>query len=235
MRKLVLIFIVVLTAYGVHGQEVEVEKKQGVKNFNLIKIGSSFQFDLYYIGMYDYYYDDYGWYDNYRYPDGANTTLYVGYEHIWEFQNKTAIALEPKIGISFREFANHAMIGNDIKFYWANHEIWRMGIAVSTDYIYGSHDTFVTVPMDNGNYYQRIDVKMRYHNTSIDIAIIPFQFRFRNVPIVIESQFSLAGFSILATRSQNYSGVDGKKTHTYDADIYPYFIKGELKIGYVFP
>ena len=234
MKRIILLLLIVSSGFTMLSQESDSLEEKKVKHYNLIKIGSSFQVDVYYFGYYeyDYYYDGY---DRYYYPDGPNAMLYLGYEHIWEFENKTAFALEPKVGISFREHANHGMLGNDAKFYWTNKEIWRMGIAISTDYIFGSNETTITVPMDNGNYYERRKINMYYHNLSIDIGIIPFQFRLRNVPIVIESQFSLTGFSILMERSQNYTGPDGNKMHTFDSSVYPYFLKGELKIGYVFP
>lgn len=233
MRKIIITIFLIVAVFNVQSQDTTDQIKQSVKHFNQVKIGSSVQVDVYYFGgHYDesYYYG----YDYYYYPDGPNAFLYIAYEHIFEFPNKVAIGIEPKAGISFREFANHAAIGNDFKFYWTNKEIWRMGIALSTDYILGYRDSYVTVPMDNGNYYQRKQVKMYYHNLSFDIAIIPFQFKLRKVPIIIESQFSLTGLSVLMERSENYTDSDGNKTHTYDAAVYPYFVKGELKIGYQF-
>jgi len=234
MKQISLLLLILISGFYVQAQDTDNPKEKKVKHFNLIKIGSSFQVDVYYFGMYEYDYYYYG-YDRYHYPDGANAMLYVGYEHIWEFANKTAFALEPKIGISFREHANHGMLGNDAKFYWTNKAFWRMGIALSTDYIFGSHETSITVPMDNGNYYERKKITMYYHNVNIDIGIIPFQLRFKKAPIVIESQFSLTGFSVLMESSQNYNGSDGKKTHRYDAAVYPYFLKSELKIGFILP
>jgi len=235
MKKSLFVVLALLTFTGVLSQETDVENNS-VKNFNLIKIGSSVQIDVYYFGGYDYYYDEfyYPGYDSYYYPDGVNGALYLAYEHIWEFPNKLAISLEPKIGFNFREYATHGMIGNDITFYWANKPYWRMGMAISTDYNFGKHEGSIMVPQANGNYYQQIDLDFWYHNTSIDIAIIPFQFRFKDSPIIIESQFSFGGFSILATRSENYTDAYGQTTRRHDASVYPYFLKGELKIGYVF-
>ena len=161
MKKILIVISLILITFSSIAQETNEPGKASVKNYNLIKIGSSAQIDVYYFGGrdYAYYYDGY---EYYYYPDGPNAMLYLAYEHIWEFPNKLAVALEPKIGISFREYANHFMIGNDTKFYWANKDFWRMGMAFSTDYILGSRDTYRYIQMDNGNYYQMKQITMYY-------------------------------------------------------------------------
>jgi len=241
MKKQLFLLIALLSFIHLTGQRVKTEQpsqqeENKVKNFNLIKIGASAQVDVYFFGSYDIYYDGY-YYDNdyYYYADGPTGSLYLAYEHIWEFPSKIAIALEPKIGVNFREYSTHGIIGNDTKFYWSNMPHWRMGMAISTDYIFGNRETSVMLPQANGNYYQKQDMTIWYHNTSIDIAIIPFQFRIKNSPVVIESQFSLGGFSILAIRSQNYENEYGGTSRFYDATVYPYFLKGELKVGIELP
>ena len=180
--------------------------KQGknAEHYNLIKLGSSIQADFI-PGEYDYYYSNHNYRSTDYYFEGYNTKIYLAYEHIWEYKNKTAVALEPMAGISFHENSTHAFIGNNTKFYWANRDIWRMGIAIYTGFSYANHPSSMVVSKEDGNYYERVDVKMHYHMLSTNISIIPFQFRFRNVPLVIESQFGMVGINILSERSEWYN------------------------------
>lgn len=235
-----LFLIIFLGAFIVnHAQDTISTTVKKAKHYNLIKIGSSIQADII-PGYYDYNYDYYGGgYYNYRdadyYFEGYNAKVYVAYEHIWEYQNKSALAIEPMAGASFRENSTHAFIGNNVKFYWANRDIWRMGIALYTGYSYANHTTTIPVRKNNGSYYQMTDVKMHYHLFSTNVSIIPFQFRFRNVPLIIESQIGMIGVSILTERSEIYQTSDNEEQRISGTNAFPYLFKTELKIGFVLP
>lgn len=236
--KHILILILASFIITLNAQDAEKQSDKKAKQFNLIKIGSAAQLDII-PTRYDYdyrYYDDYYGYpsDNY-YFEGGNYMLYLGYEHIWEYKNKTAIALEPIAGVSFHENSTHVFIGNNTKFYWANRDFWRMGIAIYTGYGYASHETTRVVSRDGGNYHQSIDLAMHYSLFSANISLIPFQFRIKNSPIVIESQFAMGGLSVLVERSEKYYIDEYNETQIKNSRAFPYLFKGELKIGFVLP
>jgi hypothetical protein len=89
--------------------------------------------------------------------------------------------------------------------------------------------------MDGGNYYQRKDLRMHFHSYSFDVGFIPFQFRFRNAPITLETVFALGGFTVLNGRSESYESAYGQDNLLIDNYSFPYFLKGEVKIGFVLP
>lgn len=236
MKKLTIFFLLLIFIIPLaNAQEKEKKEPQKVKNFNLIKIGSSIQGDVYFgHNYYDIYYGDYyNYYDQYN--DGYTATTFVAYEHIWEFPNKIALALEPKTGVSFRKYSTNFFIGNDLKFYWANLDIWRMGIALSSDYYYGSNKRQVVVSMDNGHYQQRVESTMNSHFLNFDIAIIPFQFRLKNIPLVFEMQFSTIGLGVYINKTETDVLPDGSTRTFSGSEVYPYFFKTEFKIGFVLP
>lgn len=234
--KYLLLFLLTAFTTSIFAQDASMENAQKAKQYNLVKIGSSAQINIIpYYYEYDIYYD-YGDYNNRNYYyEGGNVTLYAGYEHIWEYKNKTALALEPIVGASFYENSTHAFIGNNTKFYWANREFWRMGIAIYTGFSYANHETTRVVSRDGGNYYQSIDIDMHYSLFSTNISLIPFQFRIKNSPVVIESQFAMGGLSILVERSQKYYVNEYDESQIKNVTAFPYLFKGELKIGFVLP
>lgn len=218
---------------GTSQDTVDVKVKKA-KHYNLVKLGGAVQ--AYLIRGYDYEYY-YGYENNGRnyYYDGANYQLYVGYEHIWEFKNKTAVALEPVIGASFFPNTTQAFIGNNAKFYWTNLDTWRMGIAIFMGYTYANHPTKRPISQDNGNYHQVVEINMNYHLFSTNVAIIPFQFRFKNVPLVVEGQFGLVGIGVLKELSEKYYSTDNTEYRVNTSNAIPYFLRSEIKIGFVLP
>lgn len=227
MKHLPLFLLLFL--YGVvHTQEVEQAPR--VTHENQIKIGFSNQIDFVLHGYDDYYYGN-----DYYQEGGINTQLFLAYEHVWEFSNNTAIGLEPRIGASFKRYVNHGIAGLNTKFYWVNHKVWRMGIALYGGYGYLNRNVEVSVPMEGGNYYQVKDIRVHLHSFSFDIGLIPFQFRFENVPIVIESIISLGGFTSIRTKSERYDDYNYQDNYLNEFYTFPYFLKAEFKIGFVFP
>jgi len=227
---LTIIFLGIL--FSTNAQDTVKAPVKKAKHFNLVKVGASFQGDVMFNNRYDYE-DYYGQHKSY-YHEGLNTKVFLGYEHIWEY-SRIAIGLEPIAGISIYEKASAAFIGNNAKLYWANTDVWRMGIAIFMGYTYANNETSISVPMDGGNYYQRIDITMHYHLFSTNISIIPFQFRPKNTPLIIEGQFALFGINVLTERSQSYQSASDEKERFYERYVNPYAFKAELKIGFVLP
>lgn len=236
MKYIFSIFLALILTAGF--AQSDTEEVDEVKHYNLIKIGSSIQanIEFYYYDSYrydGYYYDDYNYYTVYE--SGANTHLFLAYEHIWEFpQSKTALAIEPQLGFSFYRNLTTAYTGAQFKFFWANKKYWRMGMAMYFGYTYANRDRKVSVPMEGGMYQQRKQITTHYHQFSGDISIIPFQFRVKGAPITIESQFALFGLNITKMRSENYD--NGYNSNYFYDDVWPaiYTLKFELKIGFEF-
>ena len=229
MKNHLILFLAIMVSWQISAQETASESK--VVHVNQIKVGFSNQIDVMFQDRYfDYYSDEYYYND-----PGVNFQLFLAYEHIWEFPNKVAFALEPKIGTSIRQKGNNGFIGLNTKVYWANTDVWRMGMAIYSGYGYTSRDFSIDVPMGGGNYYQKKDLRMHFHSYSFDIGFIPFQFRFRNAPITIETIFALGGFTIINGRSDEYDDAYGSNSLILDNSSFPYFLKGEVKIGFVFP
>ena len=202
-------------------------------HINQIKIGFSNQINVFFFSRYDYYYD-YGYSQNYRY-EGLDFQPYIAYEHIWEFSNKTAVALEPKIGLSIKDNLRNGFTGLNSKFYWINKDVWRMGMALYTGYSYTNTKVSLNIPMDGGNYYQRKEVQMHFHSFSFDVGIIPFQFRFKNIPLTIETQFAILGATFLRGHTQSYDNGTVPNNTFNDNYAFSYFLKGEVKIGFELP
>ncbi len=235
-------FFLLLSLYGQRGyteviaKEGPVDNESKVKQYNLIKIGSSIQAEPFSDNYYGYdYYDSYYYYDEYYYDNGPITQVYATYEHIWEFRNSAAVSLEPRIGAAFWNSNVGFMAGNEIKFYWTNLENWRMGVAAYAGYTYSNRETYRWANMDDGAYQQRIPVTLNYHSVSFGPALIPFQFRIKNSPIIIENMISLMGLSVITERTNDYPVAEGQYDHINNTEVYPYFLKFELKVGIVLP
>lgn len=233
MKKIFIAFSLI-AFFSSNAQDTITTHKKAVKHFNLIKTGVSVQNDIMTNNRYDY-----GFYYDYRpreyYHEGPNTKVFAGFEHIWEYQNKKAVALEPIAGISIHNNSIHAFVGNNAKFYWISRDKFRMGVAIFAGYSYSKHKTSIATPMDGGNYYQRMDIDMNYHQVNGNISIIPFQFRLGDSPIVIESQLAMFGINFMKERSANFEESSTTETHYQDFYVNPYLFKAELKIGFILP
>jgi len=236
MRNLLLILFLFLINPITHAQDTEIKSgAKKVQHYHIIKAGTSVQADFHPYYKEEYYYDGYYYYESYHSPRGAKFTAYLGYECIWEFRNKLAIAIEPKVGFSRLVNGSYFFAGNDFKFYWANKGIWRMGVALSTDYYFGKNDVEFVATLGDGHYQQLINTKMNSHNINIDLGLIPFQFHFKHFPMVIETQFSMIGIGLLFENSEIYKEPNGKSNKYNDFSGYPYMLKPEIKIGIQLP
>jgi hypothetical protein len=232
--------ILFVLAFTVISAQTDTAEFKAVTNYNQVKIGSSIQANINLYG-YDYeYYDGYGGYyyyynDEYIYKTGPNTHLFLAYEHLWQFNHSSiAVGIEPQIGFSFYEYITTGYTGVNLKFYWLSKPNFRMGMATYFGNTYANKERKVAVPMDGGAYYQNKEVTTHYNQFSLDISLIPFQFRVKGAPITIESQFALFGFNATRIKSERYD-------NGYDDDYYRdkirgsiYALKFELKIGYEF-
>ena len=229
----VLSFFLLVSLYGqnitITSDEDNQEKK--ATHQSIIKIGASVRGEVYSnYRHYDYYYYNEG--DDYE--GGYNVPVFVSFEHIWELKNQKAVSIEPMIGVSIRKNLTSFFVGSEFKFYWANTGFWRSGISLNPTYSYGLTNTSRWVSMDDGNYQQLKDLSVHYSIFSIDPGIIPFQFRIKNSPIIIESMFSLVGLNVVNRTSKFQTG-DDTSERLRSTDVYPYFLKFELKVGFVLP
>ena len=243
--KIVYTILSVLLAVSLFGQrgynevtskKVEVPQENQIKQFNLVKIGSSIQADPFSYRYYgNDYYDSYYYHDYDYYDDGPITQVYATYEHIWQFKNNVAVSIEPRVGAAFWNSNVGFIAGNEIKFYWANTDFWRMGVAAYTGYTYASRDSYRWVNMQDGAYQQRIPVSLNFHSINFGPAFIPFQFRIKNSPVVIENMITLMGFNVVSevTKANPDYGYEYENHHYWD--VYPYFLKFELKVGIIIP
>lgn len=232
-------FFLLVSVYGQRGytevtaNEGEVENK--LKQFNFIKIGSSIQAEPFSDNYYGYdYYDSY-YYNEYYEDNGPITQVYATYEHIWEFRNNAAVSLEPRIGASFWNSNVGFMAGNEIKFYWANLPNWRMGVSAYLGYTYTNRETYRWANMGDGAYQQRVPVKLNFHSVSFGPALIPFQIRIKNSPIIIENMITLMGMNVITEVSNATSAYSDEYDRNSNREVYPYFLKFELKVGFVLP
>jgi len=203
-----------------------------------IKLGSSIQYDW---GR-GYYYYDYNFYYSYS-PnrpvmlsnyDGPNTQLFVAYEYIWTYPTKLALAIEPKLGAIFREYMTNGFVGANWKLYWANKEIWRMGMSFYTGYEYKRGEQSIFVDMENFMYSQQIDVKLNEHVMSFELVLVPFQFKPKGVPLIIECNLSLLGLHVFKTNSSKYNVSENETTRYKYSDVAGYGPRIELKLGWQF-
>jgi len=233
-------FFLLLSVYGQRGyteviaKKGEVEIEHNVKQFNIIKIGSSIQAEPYTRRYYDYY-DSYYYYDYYYGNEGPCTQVFVSYEHIWEYKRSMAFSVEPMVGVSFFNSEVGLTAGSEFKFYWANRENWRMGFAIYTGYTYSNSDTHRWISMDDGAYQKRVPITMHYHTVSFAPALIPFQIRIKNSPVIIENMISLMGINVVTDVTDEYPIGNGEFKRFKDSEVNPYFLKFELKVGFVLP
>lgn len=236
----ILSFFLFISVYGQRGytevtaKEGEVENK--LEQFNLIKIGSSIQAEPFSDNYYGYdYYDPYYYYDEYYYDNGPITQVYASYEHIWEFRKKIAVSIEPRVGVSFWNSNVGFTAGNEIKFYWANTKNWRMGVSAYAGYTYSNRDSYRWVSMDDGAYQQRVPVTLNFHSVGFGPAFIPFQFRIKNSPVIIENMITLMGINVISERTSDYPVAEDQYQRINNTEVYPYFLKFELKVGIALP
>jgi len=212
----------------------EASRKKKATHQNIIKIGASYRVEVYSNHRhydYSYYYDD----KNKDYEGGYNVPVFVSFEHIWELKNQKAVSIEPMIGVSMRKNLISFYVGSEFKYYWTNTGFWRMGISLNTAYSYGNTETRRWIDMDNGNYQQLKDLTVHYHIVSLDPGIIPFQFRIKNSPIVIESMLSLTGLNLITRTTDKFQVGEDNYQKISSFDVRPYFLKFELKVGFVLP
>lgn len=234
--KTSLILISFLLSIALHAQEDTGVKsnEKSTGHQNIIKFGSSIKAEIYssyrHYDYYGYYYED----DN-DYYGGPHVPVFVSFEHIWELENQKALSIEPMLGVSFRENLTGVFVGTEFKFYWTNTGFWRMGIAFNAAYSYGNTNTKRWISMENNNYQQLKNLTVHYHIVSLDPGIIPFQFRIKNSPIIIESMFSLVGLNLVTRTTNKFPVGDDTYQKISSFDVRPYFLKFELKVGFVLP
>ncbi len=233
-------FFLLLSVYGQRGytevtaKKGEVEIESNVKQFNIIKIGSSIQAEPFVDRYYDYY-DPY-YYDYYYYDEGGPCTqVFVSFEHIWEYKRSMAFSVEPMVGVSFLNSSTGFTAGSEFKFYWANRENWRMGVAIYSGYTYSNRETHRWISMDDGAYQKRVPLTIHYHTVSFGPALIPFQIRIKNSPVIIESMISLMGINVVTDVTDEYPVGDGEYQQIKGSEVNPYFLKFEMKVGFVLP
>ena len=240
MKKKILYLLVALLSINAYAQD-ETPTEQAVVKSQQIKFGSSIQYEW---GG-GYYYEDYGYYlHSYYSPshavaladyDGPNTQVFLAYEYIWTYTaSRLAVAIEPKLGFSFREYMTNGFVGANWKFYWANKKNWRMGIYLYTGYEYTYRNKSMFVSMEQGMYREEKDVKLNEHVMSYDLGFIPFQFKTSGVPIIIECNVNIIGLHVFRTISSEYEVADGETTRYKYSETGAYGPRIELKIGWQF-
>lgn len=236
--------LLVLSVVLALGQE-STPDTSSIKQYNMVKIGGSAQVNISFYSRYDYYYYEsfyYGggyYYDDIIYETGGNEHIFLAYEHVWDFTKKSlALGIEPQIGFSYysnnSRYLSTAYTGVRFKFYWLSKPNFRMGLATYFGYTYANRESTVSVPMEGGMYHQNRQLTTHYNQFSGDISLIPFQFRIKNSPISIESQFALFGLNVTKVNSEKYdSGYD--ENYSYQ-DVIPsiFALKFELRIGFEF-
>lgn len=236
-------FLLLLSVVLAHAQEGAADTPS-LKQFNMLKIGGSAQVNINFTSRYDYYYDSYYYGGEYYYNDiiyetGGNEHLFLAYEHVWDFTKKSlALGIEPQIGFSYYKNSGKdlstAFTGVRLKFYWLSKPYFRMGIATYYGYTYANMENTIAVPMAGGMYYQNRQLTTHYNQFSGEISLIPFQFRIKNSPISIESQFALFGLNVTKIKSEKYD--NGYEENYSYQDVVPsiFALKFELKIGFEF-
>ena len=201
---------------------------------NIIKFGSSIRAEVYSVG-YGRDYAGYIYEDVDDYEGGYNVPVFVSFEHVWELKNQKAMAIEPMLGVSFRENLTSLYVGSEFKFYWTSKGWWRMGISFNPAYTYGVTNTTRWVSMDNGNYQELKNMKVHYHIVSFDPGIIPFQFHIKNSPLVIESMIGLVGINMITRTTEKFQVDENTYQKLSSFDIRPFLFKFELKVGVALP
>jgi hypothetical protein len=242
MKKLALIIPCLLFVASSIAQESNESSTKSVVHHQQLKFGTSLQYEWgEFWGGRDYYYDDYYYdynYINYNRAvvlesyDGPNTQVFVAYEHIWAYANSIAIAIEPKLGFSFREYQSNGFIGSNWKVYWVNKEIWRSGLYLYTGYEFAQKTRSVYISQENGMYSQRIDRKLNQHVFSSELGLIPFQFTLKSVPVVIELNLAIIGLHVYKVRSSEFENSQGQTERLKYSEVRGYGPKIEFKIGW---
>ncbi len=197
-----------------------------------IKIGTSIQF---YPGNGHYYYDSHSGYEQDYQDDRYRHYVSVSYEYAQSLaNNKMALGLEPKIGLLLKDNASGGHVGTEIKFYWVNTSFYRMGIALNVGYTLSQFDEIAYLSLDDGMYMRRFDYQAYMHSFDTDFSIIPFHFKFKDIPLSIESQVSFIGFSVVQFNpEENHTLPADVMDQLERNDVYPYIPKFAFKIGYV--
>ena len=230
--KTLLAFLSILFLIQAYGQNLPDNSNKGstkteLKQFNIIKVGASARGEAY--SHYKYYYEDYDDYDG-----GYNVPVFISYEHIWQHGDKVAFGIEPMLGVSFRNHLTSFFVGTEFKMYWANKGFWRMGISLNPSYTYGADEATRRILDENGD-IQQVNIKLHYNIFSFDPGLIPFQFRIKNSPVIIESVISIIGFNVVTKTTGPIETADDNTTRYTSTEPRPYFLKYELKIGFVLP
>ena len=233
--RVLLIIPALLFSLAVYSQRSDTLKPKVIRSQQL-KLGSSIQYDWgngYY--QYDYYYSSSyspGHPVDLSSYDGPNTQVFVAYEYIWTYPHKLALAIEPKLGVIFREYMTNGFTGANWKLYWANKEIWRMGILLYTGYEYKRGEQSIYVGKENYMYAEQIDVTLNEHVMSFELALVPFQFKPRGVPLIIECNMSLFGLHVFKSNSSKYAVADDETSRYTYTDVGGYGPRVELKLGW---
>ena len=235
MQKFLLIIPCLFLYSFLHAQDTNTMLKATVIHSHQVKVGASLQYETgggRYDYEYDYYYNTGSHYGFSSYYDGPNTQVFVSYEHIWTYANSLALAIEPKIGMSFREYRSNGFFGANWKFYWVTKDFWRMGIYLFTAYEYDQSTRSIYVNKDNGMYSQLIDITLNQHIFSSDIGFTPFQFKLRSAPVIIECNMNIIGLHVFWTRSNEYDTSDETTARLKRSNVGVYGPKIELKVGW---
>jgi hypothetical protein len=239
MKKLAFIYFLLVAYVTLQSQEAADDPAATpIKTSHIVKAGASIQYEWsggYYYGD-DYFYYDYYWYDNHltslAYYDGPNTQVFLAYEHIWTFPVKMGVSIEPKIGLSFREYLTNGFVGANWKFFWADLGHWRMGLYLYTGYEYLQSDRYIYVSMEGGMYRKLTNVTLHQNVFSFDLGLVPFQFTPKNSPIMVELNLNFLGLHIFKIRSKEYDKGNGETGKYKYNDVGGYGPRVELKVGW---
>ena len=242
MKRVIITYILLSCFVALQSQEqteIDIQPEKGeIKRTHQIKLGSSIQYEwsgwYYYEEHYDYFYDySYSRSNNLSHYDGPNTQLFIAYEHLWTFPTSTGVAIEPKLGLSFREYLTNGFVGTNLKFYWVDKGSWRMGIYFYAGYEYLKSTRQRFVDMHDGMYRQLIDVTFHQNVFSFDLGLVPFQFTPINSPVSVELNFNLFGLHVFKNKSSEYDLGNGETGRFKYTDFGGYGPRVELKVGWV--
>jgi len=237
MKKVIVAYFLLTCFLTLQSQEqLDDPVNSEVKRTHQLKIGSSIQYEWaggYYYDDYDFFYDySYSRTSNLSHYDGPNTQLFLAYEHTWTFPARMGVAIEPKLGLSFREYLTSGFVGVNWKYYWADLGHWRMGIYLYTGYEYLKGERSMYVNMHDGMYRQLTNFTLYQNVFSFDLGLVPFQFTPKNVPISVELNFNLLGLHVFKMRSSEYDLGNGETGRYKYNDIGGYGPRIELKAGW---
>jgi hypothetical protein len=203
---------------------------------HIVKAGASIQYEWsgYY---YEYDYLFYDWnYDNrtssVAHYDGPNTQLFLAYEHIWTYPANMGLAIEPKLGLSFREYLTNGFVGANWKFYWADRGNWRMGLYLYTGYEYLQGEKSIYVSMEDGMYRKLTHLTLHQHVFSIDLGLVPIQFNPKNSPLSVELNLNMLGLHVFKIKSEKYTRGNGEMDRYVNTFVGGYGPRLEMKVGW---